>query len=81
MELPLSIVKWTNLSGLQPARDAVEVKGMVAHSPCHGALFTSSRGLVCLAFNACIGVHIQTGCHGGTYDIVSTQVQDLPYSF
>ena len=40
VELPLSVVQRTHLSGLEPARDAVEVEGMVAHTPGHCALLT-----------------------------------------
>ena len=52
MELPLPVVQGTDLSGLEPAGDAVEMEGMVADSPGYSALLTSSRGLVSLTFNA-----------------------------
>ncbi len=32
------LTKRADLTGLQPSRDAVEVEGMVAHTPGHGAL-------------------------------------------
>ena len=40
VELPLSVVQGTDLSGLEPARDTVEVEGMVAHAPGHRTLLT-----------------------------------------
>lgn len=37
VELPLTVVEWADLSGLEPARDAVEVEGVVTHTPGNGA--------------------------------------------
>ncbi len=51
MELPLSVVKGTDLPGLEPAGDTVEVEGMVAHAPGYGALLTGGRGLVGLTLD------------------------------
>jgi hypothetical protein len=50
VELPLSIVERAHLPRLEPAGDAVEVEGVVADTPGHGALFAGGRGLVGLAF-------------------------------
>ena len=52
LELPIPVVKRTNLSSLQPTGDAVEVEGMIAHPPGNCALLTGSACLVCLALNA-----------------------------
>lgn len=52
VELPLPVVKGTHPSGLEPARDAVEMESVVAYSPGHGALLTDGGGLVGLALNA-----------------------------
>lgn len=40
VELPLPVVKGADLSGLEPAGDAVEVEGVVAHAPGHSAFLT-----------------------------------------
>ncbi len=53
MELPLPVVKGTHLSGLEPPRDAVEVEGMIAHTPSHCALFAGGRRLVGLTLDTC----------------------------
>ena len=50
VELPLSVVERADLPCLEPAGDAVEVEGVVADAPGHGALFAGGRGLVGLAF-------------------------------
>ena len=52
LELPVSVVQWTHLSRLQPPGDAVEVEGVVAHPPGHGALLAGGGGLVGLALDA-----------------------------
>lgn len=38
LKLPLSVVQRAHLPRLQPPRDTVKVKGVVAHAPCHHAL-------------------------------------------
>ena len=40
LELPLFVVHWAHLPGLQPPRDAVEVVRVVTRTPCHCALFS-----------------------------------------
>ena len=45
LELPVPVVKGTNLSGLEPPGDAVKVEGVIAHPPSHSALFTGGAGL------------------------------------
>ena len=69
LELPVSVVKRADLTGLQPAGDAVEMEGVlekrstvlwrtggriayVTDTPSNSALFTGSRGLVGLTFDA-----------------------------
>ena len=42
MEFPLTVVQGTDLSGLEPAGDAVKMESMVADTPCYSALFTGS---------------------------------------
>jgi hypothetical protein len=51
LELPFTVVKWADLSGLKPPAYAMKMEGMVANTPCHSALLTSCTGLICLAFN------------------------------
>ena len=45
LELPVPVAQGTNISGLEPSGDAVEVEGVVAHPPSHGAFFTGGAGL------------------------------------
>ena len=66
LELPVPVVQGTNLSGLEPSGDAVEVEGVVTHPPRHGALLAGRTRL----FNQLLleesmlldydGVHIKT---------------------
>ena len=63
VEFPLPVVKGTHLSGLEPAGDAVEVEGVVTHSPCHRALLTGGRGLVGLALDTCSNGQCSTVRH------------------
>ena len=51
MEFPLSVVKRTDLPGLEPPRNAMEVERMVADSPGHCTFLTSGRRLVSLTLN------------------------------
>lgn len=44
----------TNLTSLQPSRDAMEVESVVAHTPSHGALLSHIGHLVSLALDAYI---------------------------
>ena len=52
LELPVPVVQGADLPGLQPPGDAVEVEGVVAHPPGHGALLAGGAGLVGLALDA-----------------------------
>merc|ERR1719356_1933288 len=52
LELPVPVVERTNLSGLQPPGDAVEVEGVVTHPPGHSALLTGSTRLISLTLDA-----------------------------
>ena len=52
LELPVPVVEWADLPGLEPPRDAVEVEGVVAHAPRDRALLRRGRCLVCLALDA-----------------------------
>ena len=52
LELPVPVVQGAHLPGLEPPGDAVEVEGVVAHPPGHGALFAGGAGLVGLALDA-----------------------------
>ena len=56
LELPLSVAQWAHLARLEPAGDAVEVKGVIADSPRNCALITRRRArLIRLALDACVG--------------------------
>ena len=59
VKFPLPVVKGTDLSGLEPAGDAVEVEGVIAHTPGYRTLLTGGRGLVGLALDACTQTHTQ----------------------
>ena len=48
-----SLTEWAHLARLEPARDAMEVKRVVADAPCNGALIARRRRLVSLALDAC----------------------------
>merc|ERR1712060_733142 len=52
LKLPLGVVLGTDLPGLEPATDAVEVEGVVAHAPGHRALLARRARLVRLALDA-----------------------------
>jgi len=52
LELPISVVQRADLASLQPARDAVELKGVIADTPSHCAFFAGGRSLVGLTFDA-----------------------------
>ena len=52
LELPLSVVERTDLPGLQPSGDAVEVERMITHTPSHRAFLTGGGRLVRLALDA-----------------------------
>merc|ERR1712188_67685 len=52
LKLPLGVVQGTDLPGLEPATDAVEVEGVVAHAPGHRALHARRARLVRLALDA-----------------------------
>ena len=69
--LPVSVVQGTDLSGLQPAGDTVEMECVVTHTPGHSALLATGRGLVSLTLNA--GVHNVVPTDGTVvhYDIPS----------
>lgn len=66
LELPVAIVQWTDLPGLEPPGDAVEVEGVlkdvsrahrllntthIADTPCYRALFAGSRSLIGLTLD------------------------------
>jgi len=54
LELPLAVVKRADLASLEPARDAVKVKGMITDTPSNSAFLTGCRCLVGLTLNAVI---------------------------
>ena len=67
-----SLTEWAHLARLEPARDAMEVKRVVADAPCNGALVARRRRLVSLALDACAiggegGVRINGGLRGRRY--------------
>ena len=52
LEFPVPVAQGAHVPGLQPPGDAVEVEGVVTHSPGHGALLAGGAGLVCLTLDA-----------------------------
>ena len=69
VELPLPVVKGTHPSGLEPARDAVEMESMVAYPPGYSALLTDGGGLVSLTLNACTQREGEGGREGGGREV------------
>ena len=55
LQLPLAVVERAHIARLEPARDAVEVEGVVADAPRSVALLGGRRDLVRLAVDACGG--------------------------
>ena len=45
LEFPVPVAQGAHVPGLQPPGDAVEVEGVVTHSPGHGALLAGGAGL------------------------------------
>jgi len=66
LEFPVSVVEWAYLTGFQPSRDAVEMEGVIADTPGHGALLTGGRCLVGLTFNA--KIHNVVSANGTVID-------------
>lgn len=60
LKLPISVVQWTDLSGFQPSRDAVKMKGMIADTPSYRAFLICRRALICLTLNTKIHDMIST---------------------
>ena len=78
LELPVPVVKRADLSGLEPPGDAVEVEGVVAHPPGHGALLAGGGGLVGLALDA--QVHDVVPADGAVvhHDVPSPESHSVP---
>lgn len=79
LELPFSVVKWAYLSGLQPARNAVEMECMITNSPCNCTLFTGGWCLVSLAFNTEIHDMISADGTIVNHNIPSPQSHSIPF--
>ncbi len=79
LELPVPVVEGTDLARLEPPRDAVEVEGVVAHAPGHGALLARGRGLVRLALDA--QIHDVVAADGAVvhHDIPRPQRNCIPF--
>jgi len=79
LELPLTIVQRANLPRLQPPTDAVEVEGVVAHSPSHSAILRCVGTLVRLTFNA--QVHDVVSANGAVINnnIPRPQCHGIPF--
>ena len=78
LEFPISVVQRTNLSSLQPARDAMEVKSMVTHSPSHCALLRGDWSLISLAFNAKIHDVVAADSAIVDHDVPSPKSDGIP---
>ena len=53
LEFPVPVVEGADLPGLEPAGDAVEVEGVVTHSPGHRALLAGGARLVKVKITSC----------------------------
>ena len=51
LEFPFLIIKWTNDSGREPSRNAVEMIGVIAHSPRNFTFFSFFFGGIGLAID------------------------------
>lgn len=51
LEFPFAVVERTDLTGLQPAGNAMKVEGVIANTPGNSTLFAGGTGLICLALN------------------------------
>ena len=54
LQCPVTVIERTDVSGLEPAGNAVEVESVIADSPSDDAFVGRSWGLVGLTFDACI---------------------------
>lgn len=66
LKLPVTVVQWAHLAGLEPARNTMEMEGVVANAPSYGALLARGRGLVRLTLNA--EVHDVVSADGAVVD-------------
>lgn len=66
LKLPVSVIERADLTGLEPARDAMEVEGMITDTPSHGTLLTGGRSLVGLALDA--QIHDMVSADGTVVD-------------
>jgi hypothetical protein len=54
LELPVLVIERANVPRLEPPRDTVEMKGVVAHAPGHSAILSATPRLIGLAFDALV---------------------------
>lgn len=67
LELPITVVQRTDVARLEPARDAMEVEGMVARAPGHGALLVRVGSGIRLALDA--QIHDRVAADGAVVDV------------
>lgn len=66
LELPVTVIQRTDLAGLQPSRDAVEMESVIANTPSNGALLAGGGCLVCLALDT--EIHDVVSANGAVVD-------------
>ena len=79
LEFPIAVVERADLSGFEPSRNTVEVEGVIAHPPGHGALLTGGGRLVGLTFNAEIHDVVTADSAVVHHDVPSPQGHGVPF--
>ena len=81
LKFPVTVIQWANLTSFQPSGDAMEMKGMITHSPSHRALFGGYRCLIGLAFNAKIHNMVSTNGAIVNDDVPGPQSDGIPFFY
>uniref|UniRef100_A0A1J3G4D8 Uncharacterized protein n=1 Tax=Noccaea caerulescens TaxID=107243 RepID=A0A1J3G4D8_NOCCA len=79
LKLPLAVVQWAHLSGLEPPADAMEVKGVVADPPSNSAFLAGGTGLISLTFDAKIHDVVPADCAIINNDIPGPERDGAPF--
>ena len=79
MEVPFFVIKRADRAGLQPSANAMEMEGVIAHSPGGGAVGLTFSNLRGLAINA--GLHDVVLANGAVIymDVPSPESDGVPF--